>query len=132
MLPAQGISLPVSLSHHLTGKPGANVHDATAVSKLKETAKEFEATFLSMLIKEMRQTDDEEGGLFPGDSGDIQGGLFDLFMGQHLAHAGGIGLAAFLERQMNATHAAKPVTSTDAHAPATRPAHNIVPSTPRR
>src|SRR5580658_6531783 len=126
MLPAQGISLPVSFSHALNGKLSANVHETAAATKLKTTAKEFEATFLSMLIKEMRQTDDEEGGLFPGDSSDIQGGLFDLFMSRHLANAGGIGLAGYLERHMNANHAAKPVASTDAIPPAAKPAHNII------
>ena len=48
-----------------------------AGTRFNETANEFEATFLSMLLKEMRQTLDPDGGLFPGDSGDVQGGLFD-------------------------------------------------------
>ena len=52
----------------------------------------------------MRQTlDQDDGGLFPGDTGDVQGGLFDQFMGQHLANAGGFGLAAALDRQLRTT-----------------------------
>ncbi len=66
-----------------------------------ETVSDFEAMFLSLLLKEMRQTLDDGGGLFPGDTGDIQGGLFDQYLGKHLADAGGVGLAAALERQMN-------------------------------
>jgi len=132
MLSAQGISLATSLSHPLTSKQGATVHETAASTRLKNTAKEFEATLLSMLLKEMRQTLDEDGGLFPGDSGDVQGGLFDMFMSRHLADGGGIGLAKYLERQLNSTHAAKNVTSTDATAPTAHPTHGIVPSAPRR
>jgi flagellar protein FlgJ len=81
-------------------------------------AKEFEATFLSMLLKEMRQTLEPEGGLFPGDSGDVQGGLFDLYLGRHLAVSGGVGMAAALVRQIApADGAAKPTTFQDAPLP---------------
>ncbi|HEY1188500.1 MAG TPA: rod-binding protein, partial [Gemmata sp.] len=73
----------------------------------------------------------EGGGLFPGDSGDVQGGLFDLYMGRHLAGAGGIGLAAALVRQMQETGAApKPVTNTDANAPTAVSPNRDVPATP--
>jgi flagellar protein FlgJ len=134
MVSAQGISPHASLSQPLTGKMGATVHDKAGLEKLKNTAKEFEATFLSMLLKEMRQPmDEEEGGLFPGDSGDVQGGLFDLFMSRHLAHAGGIGLAAYLERQMHGTSATKPVApTTDALPTDVHPAHKLLPATSRR
>ena len=64
----------------------------------KQTASDFEAMFLTMMLKEMRQTL-EPGGLFSGDSGDVQGGLFDYFMGKHMADAGGVGLAAAILRQ---------------------------------
>ncbi|WP_390637610.1 rod-binding protein [Limnoglobus roseus] len=54
----------------------------------------------------MRQTLEPEGGLFPGDAGDVQGGMFDLFLSQHLADAGGIGLATVIEQQLRpVTHA---------------------------
>lgn len=127
MLPMQVNSLPASISPALVAKTGARVHDAASSERVKSMAKEFEATFLSMLLKEMRQTLDEDGGLFPGDTGDVQGGLFDMFMGQHLADAGGIGVAAYLQRQMQTAEAAKPVTSTDATTPAARSAHPVVP-----
>ncbi len=76
------------------------------------TAKDFEATFLSLLLKEMRQTLDAEGGggLFAGDTGDVQGGLFDLYLGQHLADAGGVGFAPAIERQLRYTTNARPVS----------------------
>ena len=99
MLGAKGISstqpTPSPTATHL----GAKVRKSPE-ARIKEMAKEFESTFLSMLLKEMRQTLDEDGGFFPGDKGDVQGGLFDSFMSQHLAASGGVGMAAALERQL--------------------------------
>ena len=110
MLGAQGISPAATLSTALPTKVGAKVPGASE-ARLKEMAKEMEATFLSMLLKEMRQTlDPEEGGLFPGDTADVQGGLFDQYMSQHLADGGGVGLAAALIRQMQATAPKAPPT----------------------
>lgn len=84
-------------------KTGARV-SASAPDQIAATAKDFEATFLSLLLKEMRQTlDPDGGGLFAGDTGDVQGGLFDLYLSQHLADAGGIGLAPAIERQLRYT-----------------------------
>jgi len=79
-------------------------------------ARDLEATFLTMLLKEMRQTLEPEGGLFPGDTGDVQGGLFDLYLGQHMAASGGFGLAAAIDRQLripsNADHRPPPAGGT--------------------
>ena len=91
--------------------PPGNGSPATldANSDARRTAhasRELEATFLTMLLKEMRQTSEPDGGLFPGDTGDVQGGLFDLYLGKHLADAGGFGLAAALDRQLRTAHAA--------------------------
>jgi len=116
MLGAEGISLRPAESAPRAGAAGSTVR-AKGDAKFDEMAKEFEATFVSMLLKEMRQTLDQDGGgLFPGDSGDVQGGLFDMFLGRHLADAGGIGLAAALTRQMRAT--ATPETHPDDPPPA--------------
>ena len=101
MSPAASFSPPSLSLLPLRREPGAKVDDAR---RLADTAKELEATFLSMLLKEMRQTLDEEGGLFPGDTGDVQGGLFDLYLGKHLADSGGVGMAASLERQLRSTY----------------------------
>lgn len=67
--------------------------------RAQEMAKDFESMFLSQIIKGMRQSL-EPGSMFAGDSGDVQGGLFDQYMGQHLADAGGVGLAATIKRQL--------------------------------
>jgi Rod binding domain-containing protein len=66
---------------------------------LESVARGFETMFMSLLLKEMRQTLDEDT-FFPGDRSDILGGLFDMFMGQHLAQAGGIGLGTLIKRQL--------------------------------
>lgn len=74
--------------------------DMDAASILKgreeEAHEQLEAVFLSMLIKELR-TAGLEDGLFPGDSSDTFGGMFDSFMGEELASAGGIGLQQLLK-----------------------------------
>jgi len=98
-------------------KTGATV-SASAPDPIAATAKDFEATFLSLLLKEMRQTlDPDGGGLFAGDTGDIQGGLFDLFLSKHLADAGGIGLAPAIEHQLRNAKNARPVPPTAGASP---------------
>jgi flagellar protein FlgJ len=125
MLGTQGISPATTLST----PPGVK---AAADAKLVDAAKEMEATFLSMLLKEMRQTLDQEegGGLFPGDSGDVQGGLFDLYMSKHLADSGGVGMAAALIQQMQAGSPAK-TAPTDALTPPARTPDEHAPPAPR-
>lgn len=95
-----------------SGAPRATVANARVVaptdSRVSRTAKEFEATLVSLLLKEMRQTLEPDGGLFPGDEGDVQGGMFDLFLSQHLADAGGLGLASVIEHSLHPpAHAAE-------------------------
>ncbi len=66
---------------------------------LDAVATGFESMFMSLVLKEMRQTLGPDG-LFGNDSSDIYGGLFDLYLGQHLAQSGGFGLAQALKRQL--------------------------------
>ena len=67
----------------------------SATAKRAETVgNEFEAVFVSLLLKEMRNTlDTGEGGLFGSEKSDTFGGMFDQFMGQHLAEASPLGIA---------------------------------------
>jgi flagellar protein FlgJ len=83
--------------------------DKTAIPAL---ARQFESVFMAQLVKEMRQTL-EPDTLFGNDPGDVYGGIFDLFMGNHLAKAGGIGLAKVLERHMGAATHSPPAASTN-------------------
>jgi len=90
--------------------PGAHQADALA-ARLEyagqtdsSVADEFEGMFMSLVVKEMRKTT-SEGGLFAGDASDAYGGMFDLFMGQHLAQGGGIGIRRIVNTYLaNAKH----------------------------
>lgn len=62
-----------------------------------ELAREFEGLFVSMLVKQLRQSSESGAGLFPGDPSDTYGGMFDMYMGRHLAESGGIGMAQFIQ-----------------------------------
>ncbi len=62
-----------------------------AETQQAEVADAFESVFISLLIKQMRETTGEEG-LFAGDNSDTFGGMFDMFMGQHLAKSSNIGI----------------------------------------
>ncbi|MFK7765640.1 MAG: rod-binding protein [Mariniblastus sp.] len=68
--------------------------DAKSPSKeVNKVASEFESIFLSLMLKEMRNTlDSEEGGLFGKEGSDTFGGMFDMFMGQHLAESQPLGV----------------------------------------
>lgn len=81
---------PVSLTPQPNAESLLNRREA-------EAHKELEAVFVSMLIKELR-TAGLEDGLFPGDSSDTFGGMFDSFMSEELVEAGGIGLQRMFEK----------------------------------
>lgn len=123
----EGISPITAFSPPPRLQTGATVKEA-GHARLKEMATELEATFLGMLLKEMRETlDPDSGGLFPGDTGDVYGGLFDLYLGRHLAHSGGVGMAAALMRQLQPPLPASTTTTTNStHACAPR---SILPPT---
>lgn len=65
--------------------------DSLKSAKVEKAIKDFEGLFLSMMIKELRQTSSGEG-LFPGDASDTYGGMFDMFLGNELAAGKGLGL----------------------------------------
>ena len=67
---------------------------------IDKVAKDFEGLFVSLVLKEMRQTL-EPGSLFGGDTADLYGGLFDLFLGKHLVDAGGFGVAKMVKQYLN-------------------------------
>ena len=88
---------------------GMNLQDLPSLQSGKDShaldtvATGIESMFLSILLKEMRQTL-EPGTMFPQDSGDILGGLFDLFLGQHLAQTGALGIGAMVKKQLAAKY----------------------------
>ena len=70
-------------------------------------AKGFESLLASMMLKQMRQTL-EPGTLFSGDKSDVLGGLFDLYMGQHMTEGHGLGIAGIVKKQLMQMQVRKP------------------------
>lgn len=79
--------------------------DFPSTSSPDVVARQVEGLFASLLLKEMRGSECE-GGLFGGDSSDVLGGMFDQYMGQSIADAGGLGLRDYLVAQV------RPLTET--------------------
>ena len=61
--------------------------------------RQFESMFASMLIKQMRQSLDGES-MFGKDPGDIVGGMFDQFLGDHVGRSGGLGISHMIRTQL--------------------------------
>jgi Rod binding domain-containing protein len=72
---------------------GSKTNDAVAFG--------FESMFTSMLVKQLRQSLGPDS-MFGQDHGDILGGLFDFYLGQHLAKAGSLGIGAMVKKQLEA------------------------------
>ena len=74
---------------------GADINTASAnAAQVEQTAEAFEGMFASLLIKEMRKTLPE--GMFGSEQSDIYGGMFDEYVGKHLAESGGLGIKQLL------------------------------------
>jgi flagellar protein FlgJ len=94
-------SIPVqSLPTDLTAESIADRLRSGDAGAVKKVAKDFESMFVSIVLKEMRQTLGP-GSLFGNDAADLNGGLFDLFMGKHLVEAGGFGVAKMMEKALD-------------------------------
>ena len=65
--------------------------------RIEAVGVEFESVFLSMMIKEMRNS--LEGGFFGEETSDTYGGMFDLFIGKHLAESKPLGISNLLMQQ---------------------------------
>lgn len=87
-------AMPTTLQGNLN-RPGSK-------PDVEKVAQDFEAAFLSILLKEMRQTL-EPSTMFEGDKSDVFGGMFDQFLGEHLAQAGALGIARLVKNQLTAT-----------------------------
>ncbi len=81
---------------------GLKQSEAKDPESIANAAEEFESVFLSMLLKNMRATVSEDG-LFAGDKSDTLGGMFDLFMSQHLANSDALGVSKMLKQTLSET-----------------------------
>ena len=81
--------------------------------QVEHVGKEFESVFLSMMVKEMRKSI-EGDGLFAGDESDTYGGMFDMFIGKHLAESQPLGIGNMLLQQYEKTSKALEASSAEA------------------
>jgi Rod binding domain-containing protein len=104
------LSQPLPLSDTASASPFVSKGTIpTPAQDPAKVAQDFESVFTSMMLKEMRNTL-EPGSLFGEDSSDIYGGMFDQFLGQHMADSGGIGLARMIQKALD-----RHTTSTEKH-----------------
>lgn len=82
-------ALPVANRSSIAG--GKNDPASPAVA-----GEEFEAVFVSLMLKQMRSSMTEDG-LFGGDSSDTYGGIFDLYMGKHIAGSQPLGIGEMIK-----------------------------------
>jgi len=79
----------------LKAKAGARPEEAT-----KGVAQQFESLFLNLMLKEMRKTV-SRSGLLGSDAMETYEQMFDQQIALGMSKAGGIGLAPFIEQQIN-------------------------------
>ena len=65
------------------------------LQRVQKVGEDFEALFFSMMLKVMRESisSESDSGLFAGEGSDTYGGMFDTFIGKHMATTGQLGLA---------------------------------------
>jgi flagellar protein FlgJ len=68
----------------------------------KGVAQQFESLFLNIMLKEMRKTVDRSG-LLGSDAMETYEQMYDQQLSLGMSKAGGIGLAPFIERQLQKT-----------------------------
>jgi murein DD-endopeptidase MepM/ murein hydrolase activator NlpD len=84
---------------------------------VEEAARQFEAWFISSMLKEVREASSEEGGLFGSSEMRTYGELFDQEIAGRIAEGRGLGLASSIARSL----AARGYAQAEAH-PAQPPA----------
>ena len=66
----------------------------------EQAGADFEGMFVAMMLKEMRNTLSE--GFFGSESSDVFGGMFDQYMGEHIAGATQFGIREMVIAQQSA------------------------------
>ena len=80
------------------------------VGALKETAKQFEAIFLNMMLKQMRESSFGDP-LFDSDAGNSYRAMFDQQLALNLSENGSLGIAKLIENQLGGQVSNKPAQS---------------------
>ena len=99
----------------------ANIFDSSKLNDLKRlagqsspeanraVAQQFEALFLQVVLKNMRDTVPQDG-MFDSETTRTYQGMYDQQLAMVMAQRGGMGLAAAIERQLNGTASYSPPT----------------------
>ena len=94
----EAVSPPMPLGHLSEGSLYEKIAkleqgkiDGMSEEKRKQVAKDFESVFINKLLDEMRNTIGEFGFEKDGVSRQIQG-MFSLYLSQHIANNGGLGI----------------------------------------
>lgn len=104
-------SLYLDPTASLGGVGGDTSSPLASIDGSQDVGQHFESLFVSMLLKEMRQTSSEEG-MFAGDTSDVYGGLFDMFLGQHIASQKAFGIADLINSQVKPAAEVSPAPAT--------------------
>ena len=85
----------------VAAKADQTMASETQDAKLKKACKDFEAIFITHLLKTMRTSSEEESGLWgKGMGNNLFRDLFDTELGREMSDGGGIGLADLLYQSM--------------------------------
>lgn len=95
---------------------------------LKSAAQQFEAVFLQMVLKAMRDASPKEG-IFDSEQSRLYQSLLDQQLAQTLSAKGNTGLAALIEQQL--ARGLPPVADVPANAAASPPSFRLQPSLPQ-
>lgn len=98
----------------------------------KAVAKQFEALFLQQMLHSMRQAMANGGGPFDSETTRFYQGMFDQQFASVMAEHGGIGLAGFIEKQLDAASGGLKLPGEALQMPAfsSRPVTPLIPLAP--
>ncbi len=94
-------SMPQGVSGLINQVGSSDAVKKMSSAQVKEAADQFEAVFTSLLLKQLRSTISEEGGLFQGDSSDSYGAMFDMFLGEQMSKNRSLGVGDMVEEYLN-------------------------------
>jgi flagellar protein FlgJ len=101
--------------------------DPRKAQATKKVAREFEALFIGMMLKSMRETVGKDGLTGGGRGEEVYGSLLDQEYANSMAQHGGIGLASMIEQQLNGPLLARvPSRDTASHDSAYQRSENEV------
>ncbi len=98
---------------------------------IREVAQQFEALFMQMMLKSMREASMGDG-IFDSDQSNMYRDMFDSQIAMHLSKQRGMGLADMLERQLSGQHGYTNTRQEDKSYPLLNEAARQYPFSPER